>query len=150
MIWQSQISQQSKISLLKTTLPSQSCPFKSTTPSQSRNWQKLVLSRPPYLPNVKIIQVSNFTTYTPSKSENYPKSVLSRPQHPPKVEIDDNESFQDHHTLPKWKWSTTSPLKSLADAQSTERAEQMCMGIPVWVMNVLYVTQLYITVPQLH
>ena len=37
----------------------------------------------------------------PPKVENCPKSVFSRPPHSPKVKIIQNESFLDHHTLPK-------------------------------------------------
>ena len=31
------------------------------------------------------------------------KSVPSRPPHPPNVKTDKNQSFPDHHMLPRWK-----------------------------------------------
>ena len=39
----------------------------------------------------------------PSESRNCEKSVHLRPPHPSKVETDQNQFFQDHHILPKWK-----------------------------------------------
>ena len=49
----------------------------------------------------------------------YPKSVLSRPLHPPKVKIIWNQSFQDHHIIPKWKMLKISPFKAATYSLST-------------------------------
>ena len=47
-------------------------------PSQSENWQKYILPRLPFPPNVKTVQICPYKTTTAFQSENCPKSVLVR------------------------------------------------------------------------
>ena len=87
------------------------------TYSQSRNFQKSILSRNHTLPRVKIIQnqylqdqhillnwnlleISPFTT-TPSQSRNFWKSILTRPSQLSKIEIAHNQSLLGQHTHSK-------------------------------------------------
>ena len=64
-----------------------------------------------------------------AKLANNPKSVLSRPPHPPKVKADKNQSFQDHHTIPIYKWSKSSNFKTVTSSQSGNYPESV-LSVP--------------------
>ena len=59
--------------------------FKTTTPFQSRNCYKSVLSRPPHPPNVETVKNQFFQDHH------------TLPPHPPNVETVKNQFFQGHH-----------------------------------------------------
>ena len=83
----------------------------------------------PSLTKSKLSKISSYMTITSSQSENYPKSVLSRAPYPPQSgncqksspfkpsfskrgKTDQNQSFQEHHILQKWKLLKMSPFKT--------------------------------------
>ena len=86
-------------------------------------------------PKQKLIIPSPLKTPAPSKSKNLPKTLMSRPQHyskmeivknqvllkppnPPKEENIQKQSFEDCHTLPKWKLFKISPYKTTKPFQN--------------------------------
>ena len=64
-------------------------------------------------------------TNTASQSGNCSKSVLPTPWHPPKVETVQNQSFHDHHSLPKWKLFKISSFKTITHSLSVNYSKSV-------------------------
>ena len=122
-----------------------------TTPSQSRNSWKSVLTRLLYPLKLQIIEncPAPFKTMTPSHSEKWPNSVLSALAHSPKWEILENHSapfktmtpskletikiISNRTTIPSQhgNWPKLSPCKdSTPTVKALAPKKWRCKGLP--------------------
>ena len=93
-------------------------PFRTTIPSQSKNYSKSLFSWPPCPPKVISVKISLLKTTTHPLKVESSKLVLSRPPHPLMVKINQNQCCHDHHILPKWKMLKINPFNMTAPSQN--------------------------------
>ena len=102
-----------KISLLRPENPSKVQTDKKQIHSKSESCPIHSLQCHNILPKWKQLKTAPSRSTKPSESENYKKqSVHTRPLQPLQDENAKNQSFQDHHTFPKFKMSKFSPCKA--------------------------------------